>query len=318
MRNFCRAVAACLALAAVGSLAGCKDESKGAAQAGVPATTADTAELAKSNAYITAANVGGRTFADALDTYQQTIAPKLAKQKALSDYAVVPPLKVSQIQTRLQTAIALKGSIPELDQVARDFAAAIDAFVPVNNGLANYAESKGFLTDGGAKAREGDAAYVASLSRVAEAETKFLDQIEARDERLVREAYEAAPEGSVERYRAGIILSGKKAMNEVVTVFAEPSNTAARQQFASHLDDMAGMVEKWDAAVRAKKPEGCAILQSSFNSVIAGGRKAVQNAEQGRFNRDAGAPPVGLQFEFSILQSNFASMINELNRPFSC
>lgn len=318
MRNFNHALVACLVLMGVASLAGCKDEGKNAAQANVASTTKDPVELAKSNAYIMAANVSGRTFANALDRYRQTVSPKLASQKPLTDYAVVLVQQVSQIRTRLQTAIALDGAIPELDQSARDYAAAVEAFEPVNNGLANYAQSKGFLTDGGAKAREGDAAYLTALTKAAEAETKFLDAIDARDERLVRQAFEAAPEGSVERYRAGIILHGKKAMNEVLTVFAEPSDTQARQRFSGDLNEMAGMVEKWDAAVRATKPEGCVGLQSSFNTVIAGGRKAVQSAEQGRFNADSGTPPEILQQEFNILQMNFVNMINQLNQPFSC
>jgi hypothetical protein len=281
-------------------------------------STGDQTELAKSNAYVMAANVSLGTFATALARHEDTVAPKLASDRPLQDYSVVPVQQVTQIRTRLETAIALDGSIPELDQPARDYAAAIAAFEPVNDSLANYAQSKGFLSDGGTKARQEDAAYTAALTKVADAETLFFDKIAARDERLLQAAYDKAPEGSVERYRAGIVLRGKAAMKDVVTVYTEPADTATRQAFARNLDEMAAMVEGWDRSVRAEKPEGCPALQGSFNMVIADGRKAVQSADEGRFNPDSGTPSVVLQQEFSILQQNFGMMISRLNQPNFC
>jgi len=70
--------------------------------------------------------------------------------------------------------------------------------------------------------------------------------------------------------------------------------------------------------VRAEKPEGCPVLQGSFNTVIANGRKAVQSAEEGRFDPDSGTPSFVLQQEFNGLQQNFSMMIFQLNQPFSC
>ncbi|WP_192843249.1 DUF3829 domain-containing protein [Aureimonas sp. AU12] len=308
------------ALLAVACLAGCNAEDKNSATLGIAAqgSSADQTEIAKSNAYITAANESSGTFAKAFQTYQDTVAPKLAGDRPLEDYAVVPVQDVTKIRARLESAGALAGSIPELDPAARDYASAIATFEPINNELANYAQSKGFLTDKGAKARAEDAAFVASLRKVVDAETVFFDRIEARDARLTQEAYDRAPKGSVERYRAGIVLRGKAAMKEVLTVFTEPDDVATRQAFAKNLDEMAEMVENWDRAVRTKKPEGCPALQSSANLVIANGRKAVQSAEEGRFDRDAGTPSFVLQQEFNGLQQNFSMMIFELNQPFSC
>ncbi|WP_427026217.1 DUF3829 domain-containing protein (plasmid) [Aureimonas ureilytica] len=322
MRRRARALLMGLGLVAAAGLAGCNGEDKsrsseGAAAQGATAT-ADRGELAKSNAYVTAANISSGTFSQALALHEDTVAPRLASDRPVQDYSVVPVQKVTQIRARLETAITLEGSIPELDQSARDYAAAIDAFEPVNNGLANYAQSKGFLSDGGAKARQEDAAYTAALAKVAEAETVFFDRIAARDERLLREAYDKAPEGSLERYRAGIVMRGKAAMKDAPTVFTDPADTATRQAFAKNLDEMAAMVEGWDRAVRAKKPEGCPALQGSFNTVIAGGRRAVQSADEGRFDPVAGTPSVILQQEFNILQSNFAMMISQLNQPNFC
>ncbi|WP_019998623.1 DUF3829 domain-containing protein [Aureimonas ureilytica] len=306
-----------LLLAAV-CLSGCNGESRDAGTRGTATSSADQTEIAKSNAYITAANESSGTFAKALQTHQDTVASKLAGDRPLEDYAVVPVQDVTKIRARLESAAAMAGSIPELDPAARDYASAIAAFEPVNNGLANYAQSKGFLTDEGAKARAEDEAFVASLRKVVDAETVFFDRIDARDARLTQEAYDRAPEGSVERYRAGIVLRGKAAMKEVLTVFTEPDDVATRQAFAKNLDEMAGMVENWDRAVRTEKPEGCPTLQSRANLVIANGRKAVQSAEEGRFDRDSGTPSFVLQQEFNGLQQNFSMMIFQLNQPFSC
>ncbi|ALN75014.1 DUF3829 domain-containing protein [Aureimonas sp. AU20] len=321
MRHRDRAQMLGFALLAAACLAGCNGEGKDGAAKGTATqslSSAEQAELAKSNAYITAANESSGAFGNALATYRDTVSPKLSGNRPLETYAVVPVQLVTKIRTRLETAGAMQGSIPELDPAARDYAAAIAAFEPVNNGLSNYAQSKGFLTDGGAKARAEDPAFVASLAKVADAETVFYDKIEARDERLMREAYDKAPEGSVERYRAGIVLRGKAAMKEALTVFTDPADVATRQAFAKNLDEMAGMVENWDRVVRAEKPEGCPALQGSFNSVIADGRKAVQSAGEGRFDPNSGTPSFILQQDYSRLQQNFSMMILQLNQPFSC
>ena len=322
MRLRARGLVIGVVLMAATGLAGCNGEDKGGSAGGAAtqgaASTADQTELAKSNAYVTAANVSSGTFGNALARHENTVAPRLASDRPLQDYSVVPVQQVTQIRTRLETALALDGSVPELDHPARDYATAIAAFEPVNNGLANYAQSKGFLSDGGAKARQEDAAYTGALTKVTDAEAVFFDKIAARDERLLREAYDKAPEGSVERYRAGIVMRGKAAMKEAVTVFTEPSDTATRQAFAKNLDEMAAMVEGWDRAVRAEKPDGCPALQGSFNTVIAGGRNAVRSAEEGRFNPESGTTSVILQGEFNILQSNFSMMISRLNQPNFC
>ncbi len=309
------------ALLAVACLAGCNGENKNSATPGTAAhgsSSADQTEIAKSNAYIIAANESSGLFEKALATYQDTVSPRLSADRPLETYEVVPVQQVTKIRTRLETAGALEGSIPELDPAARDYASAIAAFERVNNGLANYAQSKGFLTDKGAKARTEDAVFVAALRKVVNAETVFFHRIDTRDARLTQEAYDRAPEGSVERYRAGMVMRGKAAMKEVLTVFTEPADVATRQAFAKNLDEMAGMVENWDRAVRAEKPEGCPAIQSSANLVIANGRKAVQSAEAGRFETESGTPSFVLQQEFSILQQNFSMMIFNLNQPFSC
>lgn len=313
--------AATFAVLASVFLAGCNgesdDKSKQATAVQSSSPTKQT-ELAKSYAYIIAANESSGMFAKALASYEEVIAPKLVGKRPLETYDVVSVQQLTKIRTRLEAASAMDGSIPELDPAARSYAAAITAFEPVNNGLSNYAQSKGYLTDGGAKARAEDGAYVASLTKVVDAEKVFFDKIEARDEQLMRAAYDNAPEGSVARYRAGIVLRGKTAMKDVVTVFTDSANVAARQAFSKNLDEMATMVENWDRAVRAEKPEGCPALQGSFNSVIANGRNAVQSAEKGRFDPASGTPPFIVQSEFNGLQQNFSMMIFQLNQPFSC
>ncbi len=324
MRQRGRMLLAGFALLAASFLAGCNGEDKGgagqgaAAQGSAARDPAKAVDVAKSNAYVMAANVSSGAFSKALTRYQETIVPKLAGDRPLKDFSVVPVHEITQIRTRLQSAIALEGSVPEIDQAARDYAAAIVAFEPVNNNLSNYAESKGFLTDGGAKARQENAAFLASLSEVAEAETAFFDKIGERDERLLRQAFEAAPEGSVERFRAGIVLQAKSAMKQAPTVFTDPADVTTRKEFGQKLEEMASMVEGWDRAVRAEKPEGCPILQMKFNQVIAAGRQAVQAAEQGRFDLEGGSSNYMIQNQFSSMQSSFGGMINELNHPFSC
>ncbi|MGA1834312.1 DUF3829 domain-containing protein [Rhizobium wenxiniae] len=292
----------------------CSDEEK------VQAKQSSTAqiELLKSNAYISAANVSSGEFVGALADHREKVSPALKTGKPLENYSVVPPHRVTAIRTRLDEAVKREGSIPELDGAAATYLAAVNAFEVVNNSLANYADSKGYLADGGKKARDEDAGYLEALSKVAAAETSFNEAITLRDERLVQEAFDKAPEDSVERYRAGIILHAKGAMKTVTGVFTEPENIENRNQFKGSLTQMATMVEGWDRKIRAEKPAGCSSLQNSFNGFIASGRQALQSAEQGRFSREGGAPPIIIQQEFGIVQMNFAQLINSLNMPHAC
>jgi len=296
-------------------LAGCNDEKEATAVVQTPAAQVETA---KYNGYVTVANINSNTFQEALAKHLTDIAPALKSDKPIERFEVVPVLQVTNVRKRLDDALAREGSIPEIDPVARGFAEALKAFDPVNGGLANYAESKGFMADGGKRAREGEAAYLAALETVAIEERAFLGRVQERDEKLTLANYENAPEGSVERYRAGAILHAKAAMKNATRVFTTPQDEQARMVFTASLDAMAGMVESWDTALRKEKPEGCPILQGNFNRVVAGGRRAAQSAKEGRF--DVTSSPIGVivQQEYNILRMGFASLIDNLNRPYIC
>jgi len=292
----------------------CSDEENVAAK---QSSTAQI-ELVKSNTYISAANVSSGEFVNALADHREKVSPALETGKPLENYAVVPPHRVTAIRTRLDEAVNREGSIPELDGAAATYLFTVKAFEAVNNSLANYANSKGYLADGGKKARDEDAGYLEALSKVAAAETSFDEAITLRDERMIQEGFDKAPEDSVERYRAGMILHAKGAMKTVTGVFTEPQDMGNRNRFKVSLTQMATMVEGWDRKIRAEKPAGCSSLQNSFNSFIATGRQALQSAEQGRYSREGGAPPIIVQQEFGIIQMNFAQLINSLNMPHAC
>ena len=316
MAYFLQLLFASFILSSALALAGCSDEQR--MDAGQAQTSTDQMEILKYNGYVTAANVSSGAFGKALEQHVQTVSKQLQDDGPIERYDVVPVHQVTNIKRKLDEAVARQGSIPELDGPARDYAAAVAAFEPVNNGLSNYAASKGYLADGGKKAREEDGKFVESLQKVSDAEATFFDNIEKRDERLTREAYEKAPAGSLERYRLGAVIHAKAAMKKADTIFLSPDDAESRSQFASSLNEMATMVEGWDTKIREKKPEGCPALQGNFNSVIAGGRKALQNAEQGRYMVSSNADSVMMQYEYNSLRGNFAMMISNLNAPHIC
>lgn len=265
-------------------LAGCNEGGEATTTAAAP--SAEQIEIAKHNAYVKAAGVMAGSFNEALQAHVEKYAKRLEGDKPLEEYAVVRATDVSKVKTALNEAIVKEGAIPEVDPSAKEYASAVTAFEPINSELSNYAEMKGFLSDGGQKAREKDPAFVEALEKVAVAEAAFFTAMQARDERLTREAYEKAPEDSLERYRAGVIFFSKDAMNNVGAMFASPADAKIRADAKASLDRLAETAEGWDRKLREGGGDGCASKRNAINKVIAGARTALGRAEKGDYSRE--------------------------------
>ncbi|WP_312797623.1 DUF3829 domain-containing protein [Tianweitania sp.] len=294
-------------------LTGCNNEESQANASAGP--SAEQIEIAKHNAYVKAASVMNGSFNETLDRHVQKYANRLAGTEPLDEYEVVRAFDVTNVKSALNEAIVKEGSIPEVDQTAKDYAAAVTAFEPVNSDLANYAETKGYLSDGGEKAREKDAAFVEALQKVAVAEAAFFTSMQARDDKLTRDAFETAPEGSLERYRAGVIFFGKEAMTGLNAMFASPQDAKIRADVKSSLNRLAEMAEGWDKKLREGGAEGCPTKLNAMNKVIAAGRSALSRAEKGDYSREdnstASYDPA--QFDSQQLNTDYSWMISTFN-----
>jgi hypothetical protein len=112
-------------------------------------------------------------------------------------------------------------------------------------------------------------------------------------------------------------LHAKALMKTVTEVFTEPEDIENRNRFKLSLTQMATM-EGWDRKIRAEKPAGCSSLQTVLMASSQPAAKPWQSAEQGRFSREGGAPPIIIQQEFRIIEMNFAQLINSLNMAHAC
>lgn len=272
-------------------------------------------EIEKYNAYVDAANTGP-AFSDVLQTYEKYIPAQLASGKPLDDYYSVSDTAISRQLTLLNKAMAIPYDMPELDAPAKAMVKALGDLQPIQAQLGPYADSKGYLADGGQKAREMQPAFIDAMHAVIAAQEQFYDGLRKRDEINTQAAFDNAEKDTAEYYRAGIVLTAKKAMRSGRDFFNAQGSEASATAFEQDINAAADMVQKWDAKVRTKQPQGCDSALSPMNQFIGDARSSIQHARRGDYKN---ASPAGAYFstqkrDAEGFQQDYANLINALNR----
>jgi len=282
MMFFRKSLFAVLAAAFAILLTGCNDKDN--ENKGVGAAAADQAAVSKYNAYVKAANSLAVSFNQVLQSHAQTYARALAGDKPLQNYSVASPIDVTKVKSALNEAFVKDATFADIDPAAKSYADALAGFEPINTDLANYAQSKGYLADGGKTAREKDPAFVDALKKVAAAEEAFFNSMQKHDYDLARKAYDEAAPDSVERDRAGIILFSKDTVSKLTAMFATPGDANLRDDTKASLNRLSDVSVAWDKKLRSSDAKGCPATMSAINTFIAGARTAVQRAEKGDYS----------------------------------
>ncbi|AXM94419.1 hypothetical protein GCM10011247_06130 [Pseudomonas plecoglossicida] len=120
---------------------------------------------------------------------------------------------------------------------------ALEKLEPIHGELANYADSKGYLSDGGQKGKEMEPALDAALEGVAIEQAKFYDGLTKRDEINTQQAFEEAEKDSLDYYRAGIVLYAKQSVRLSTDFFQSAGADASAKPFEESLGKTAQMIE---------------------------------------------------------------------------
>ena len=302
--------ACCLALSA------CNDQKSSSEQ---PAqSSAEQQEVAKFNVYVEAANNLVTPFAKELADYQEYREPDVKSGEKLDNYSVVPSRNVTNMREKLARAAALPFAMPEIDAPAKAFDDALAKFQPLDAELSNYADSKGYLADGGKKAKEQNDVYLSALTDVAKAEAAFLSGIQKQDEINTRTAFEKAPKDSQDYYRIGLILHAREAIRLGDAVFEAQGAKEAIEPLRTSLDKVATMAEGWEKKARETAPNGCPATMDAINDFLALGRTVIQHAEGGEYTpKDNASWSLNnpIQYDQGTFQLRFNALIGLFNYP---
>ncbi|WP_409260484.1 YiiG family protein [Pseudomonas putida] len=268
-------------------LAGCDNgqaPGRAAARQGQAATeqpSAEQIEIEKYNAYVDAANRGGN-FAAILEHRRTEYSKQLTSKNKLTEYYLFSAYDISGLRDNLKKALALSTPMPELDEPAKEMLVALEKLEPIHSELANYADAKGYLSDGGKKGKDMEPALDAALEGVAVEQVKFYDGLSKRDEINTQQAFDVAEKGSLAYYRAGIVLYAKQSVRLSSEFFQSAGAEASVKPFEESLGKTAQMIEGWHKQSTAKTP-GCTVLLSQMNQFVGKGRQAIDTARTGGY-----------------------------------
>lgn len=317
-------------------LAGCSDNKSGdtqqASQAsqGKPAQAANEQQLVeKYNIYVDVSNNLRTSFQQARAEYIAQQLPLLEAKAPLTSLRIQNDIFVDRSARKLDAAVAIAAPLPEIDEPAKAFSAALKVLSPLSRELNNYANSKGYLADNGDKARQLNKDYLAALTGVATAEAAFDDGLGARDRALTKEAFEKAPKDTAAYYRAGLIYHGKLNHNDANALFESPNDPKALAAFEASLALVAESAAGWSQKMSeqsAKSGRSCDGGMLHINEFIGQSRSMVKNIKDGVFKRTETGVMARMPAHMrssSIVSSanrynqNFANMIGQFNHP-SC
>jgi hypothetical protein len=305
-------------------LSGCdkSDNAQGVApqdQARQAEKSSSQAEVEKYNIYVEAANRGG-DFGTTLEKRKDEYSQTLASGKKLTSYYIFSGYDISILQDNLNKALALSYPMPELDEPAKGMLVALAKLQPIHGELANYADSKGYLSDGGKKAREMEPSLEAALEDVAVEQAKFYDGISKRDEINTKTAFDDAEKDSLGYYRAGIVLYAKQSVRLSDEFFRSAGAQEAARTFEDSLNKTAQMIEGWDKKGKSQTPAlKCSVLLSDLNRFVGKGREAINTARNGGYKPDEQRQMMWkmnnpIQRDAKSFGQSFDSVINGLNR----
>lgn len=318
-------------LVAVSALvAGCGDKADKTAPAqasGTAATAKQTSNdqqlIEKYNIYIDVSNNLRTSFQEARESYVESQMPLLQGKAPLTSLRIQNDILVDRSAKKLDTAVAIDAPLPEIDESAKAFSAALKVLSPLSRELNDYANSKGYLADNGDKARQMSKDYLAALTTVAEAEAAFDKGLSARDQTLTKEAFEKAPKDSPAYYRAGLIYHGKLNHADANALFAAPNDPKALAAFEASLALVADSAAGWSkkmAEQSTQSGKSCSGGMLQINEFIGQSRSMAKDIKDGVFKRkETGAMArmgrSGIADAANRYNQNFANMIGQFNHP---
>ena len=330
MKNYQALLGATLvALSAL--VAGCGDKTAPPASAeakpAAPAGNDQQQLVEKYNLYVDVSNNLRTSFQEARESYVAGQVPLLKAKAPLTSLRIQNDILVDRSAKKLDAAAAIAAPLPEIDESAKAFSAALKVLSPLSRELNDYANSKGYLADNGDKARQMSADYLAALTTVAQAEAAFDKGLSARDRALTREAFEKAPKDTAAYYRAGLIYHGKLNHSDANALFESPNDPQALAAFEASLALVADSAAGWSRTMSeqsAKSGARCDGGMLQINEFIGQSRSMVKDIKDGVFKRkETGAMarlPAHMRSS-SIVNSanrynqNFANMIGQFNHP---
>jgi len=319
--------------AASALLAGCGDKTAPADRTGAApqakAAPADTEQqqIEKYNIYVDVSNNLRTSFQQAREEYIAQQVPLLQAKAPLTSLRIQNDILIDRSAKKLDTAAAIGAPMPEIDESAKAFSAALKVLSPLSRELNNYANSKGYLADNGDKARQMNTDYLAALTTVAKAEAAFDDGLSARDRALTKEAFEKAPKDTAAYYRAGLIYHGKLNHADANALFESPNDPKALAAFEASLALVAQSAEGWSRKMgeqSAKSGKVCDGGMLKINEFIGQSRSMAKDIKDGVFKRKESGAMARLPAHMrssSIVNSanrynqNFANMIGQFNHP---
>ena len=310
---------------------GCGDKADKASQAQPPAKAKQAGNeqqlVEKYNIYVDVSNNLRTSFQEARESYVQSQVPLLQGKAPLTSLRIQNDILVDRSAKKLDTAAAIDAPLPEIDESAKAFSAALKVLSPMSRELNDYANSKGYLADNGDKARQMSKDYLAALTAVAQAEAAFDKGLSARDQALTKEAFEKAPKDTAAYYRAGLIYHSKVNHADAGALFEAPNDPKALAAFEASLALVADSAAGWSKKIAeqtAQSGKSCSGGMLQINEFIGQSRSMVKDIKDGVFNRkETGAMarmPAHMQSS-SIVNSanrynrNFANMIGQFNHP---
>jgi len=314
-------------------VAGCGDKADKTSQAqpqvnAKPNAASNEQQLIeKYNIYVEVSNNLRTSFQEARESYVESQVPLLQAKAPLTGLRIQNDILVDRSAKKLDSAAAIAAPLPEIDESAKAFSAALKVLSPLSRELNDYANSKGYLADNGDKVRQLNKDYLAALTTVAEAEAAFDKGLGARDQALTKEAFEKATKDTAAYYRAGLIYHGKLNRADAMTLFVAPNDPKALTAFEASLALVAESAAGWSkkmAEQSTQSGKSCSGGMLQINEFIGQSRSMVKDIKDGVFNRkETGAMarmPAHMRSS-SIVNSanrynqNFANMIGQFNHP---
>ncbi|QNK67659.1 DUF3829 domain-containing protein [Variovorax sp. PAMC26660] len=316
---------------ALALLAGCGDKAdkpaQAASQAQAQKSNTEQQLVEKYNIYVDVSNSLSTSFQEARESYVESQLPPLQAKAPLTSLRIQNDILVDRSAKKLDAAVAIDAPLPEIDESAKAFSAALKVLSPLSRELNDYANSKGYLADNGDKARQMNKDYLAALTTVAQAEAAFDKGLSARDQALTKEAFEKAPKDTAAYYRAGLIYHGKLNHADARTLFESPNDPKALAAFEASLALVADSATGWSkktAEQSAQSGKSCSGGMLQINEFIGQSRSMVKDIRNGVFKRKETGAMAGLPAYMrssSIVSSanrynqNFANMIGQFNHP---
>lgn len=284
MKNIYRVFAVCAACPILMlSMAGCdkvqKTVSKANEKMQQSATQNNTSSTAKLDAWIDAQNriVKWGKYSEQLDRYMK-YNKDIEKSSALKDYTITVPDE-SDLIAMLSKAAAMPAALPEVDAAGNKLLGALKQVNPLFMEINSYQKSKGYLADGGAKARSFHKPYLENMQALITAVNGFDAALNVAVDARDRASLAAIKDkGSLNYHMLATSLEARKVLTQMENAPADPKSgpdlsgiTASANAFIAANDSLGKAL----SAVPADKlPSDCKRYGDEMNRMVGAVRAA--------------------------------------------